>query len=61
MRVLLDECVTRYLKRDSIGHDVSAVEEAGLKGLKNGRLLQAMSGRFDVLVTVDRTFSISRI
>lgn len=54
MRVLLDECVTRYLKRDFTGHEVSTVEEAGFKGLKNGRLLQAMSGRFDALVTVDQ-------
>jgi hypothetical protein len=54
MRVLLDECVTRYLKRDLIGHEVFTVEEAGFNGLKNGRLLQAMSGRFDVLVTVDQ-------
>src|SRR5918911_1111494 len=54
MRVLLDECVTRYLKRDLIGHEVFTVEEAGFKGLKNGRLLQAMSGHFEVLVTVDQ-------
>ena len=54
MRVLLDECVTRYLKRDFTGHEVLTVEEAGFKGLKNGRLLQAMSGHFDVLVTVDQ-------
>src|SRR5215218_7239452 len=54
MRVLLDECVTRYLKREFTGHAVSTVEEAGFKGLKNGRLLQAMSGHFDVLVTVDQ-------
>ena len=54
MRVLLDECVTRYLKRDFTGHEVFTVEEAGFKGLKNGRLLQAMSGHFDVLVTVDQ-------
>jgi hypothetical protein len=54
MRVLLDECVTRYLKRDFTGHEVLTVEEAGLKGLKNGHLLQAMSGHFDVLVTVDQ-------
>lgn len=38
MRVLLDECVTRYVKRDLPGHEVFTVEEAGLKGLKNGRL-----------------------
>ena|SRR5437762_3637575 len=54
MRVLLDECVTRYLKRDLVGHEVDAVEEAGFKGLKNGRLLQAASGRYDVLITVDQ-------
>jgi hypothetical protein len=54
MRVLLDECVTRYLKRDFAGHEVLTVEEAGFKGLKNGRLLQAASGEYDVLVTVDR-------
>jgi hypothetical protein len=54
MRVLLDECVTQYLKRDFAGHEVHTVEEAGCKGLKNGQLLQAASGRYDVLVTVDR-------
>ena len=54
MKVLLDECVTRYLKRDFIGHEVFTVEEAGFKGLKNGRLLQAASARFDVLITVDQ-------
>jgi hypothetical protein len=54
MRVLLDECVTRYLQRDLTGHDVLTVEEAGFKGLKNGRLLQAAAGQYDVLVTVDQ-------
>ena len=54
MKVLLDECVTRYLKRDFIGHEVLTVEEAGFKGLKNGRLLQAASGQYDALVTVDQ-------
>ena len=54
MKVLLDECVTRYLKDDFTGHEVFTVEEAGFKGLKNGRLLQAASGQYDVLVTVDQ-------
>jgi hypothetical protein len=54
MKVLLDECVTRYLKRDFVGHEVDTVEEAGFKGLKNGRLLRAASGQYDVLVTVDQ-------
>jgi|SRR5437588_9970574 len=55
MKLLLDECVTCYLKRDLIGHDVSTVDEAGLKGLKNGALLSAANGNFDVLVTVDKS------
>ena len=54
MRVLLDECVTRYLKREFAGHEALTVEEAGFKGLKNGRLLQAASGLYDALVTVDQ-------
>jgi hypothetical protein len=54
MKVLLDECVTSYLKKDFAGHEVYTVADAGFKGLKNGRLLQAASGRYDVLVTVDQ-------
>ncbi|MBV9211023.1 MAG: DUF5615 family PIN-like protein, partial [Acidobacteria bacterium] len=54
MKVLLDECVTHYLKRDFTGHEVLTVGEAGFKGLKNGQLLQAAAGLYDVLVTVDQ-------
>jgi len=54
MKLLLDECVTRYLKPDLIGHDVFTAAEAGFKGLKNGELLRSAAGRFDVLITVDR-------
>lgn len=54
MKVLLDECVTRHLKRNFLGHNVLTVGEAGFKGLQNGRLLQAASGQYDVLVTVDQ-------
>ena len=54
MKLLLDECVTIYLKPEFTGHDVVTVDEAGFKGLQNGKLLRAASGRFDVLVTVDQ-------
>jgi len=54
MKLLLDECVTRYLKPDLTGHEVFTTEEAGFKGLRNGRLLKAAAGHFDVLVTVDQ-------
>jgi predicted nuclease of predicted toxin-antitoxin system len=55
MRLLLDECMPRRLKRDFTDCRVSTVEDAGLKGLKNGELLQAASGKYDVLVTVDKS------
>ena len=54
MKLLLDECVTRHLKRDLAGHEVHTVEDAGLKGLENGDLLKAASGAYEVLITVDR-------
>lgn len=53
MKLLLDECVTRYVKRDLTGHEVYTVEDAGLKGLENGDLLKAAAGSYDVLITVD--------
>jgi len=55
MRLLLDECVTRYLKPDLSPHEVFTVDDAGFKGLKNGKLLRAVAGQFDVLVTVDKS------
>jgi predicted nuclease of predicted toxin-antitoxin system len=55
MKVLLDECVPRRLKREFVGHSASTVPEAGFAGLKNGRLLRAASvAGFEVLITVDQ-------
>ena len=54
MKLLLDECVTRHLKRDFTGHEVHTVEDAGFKGLENGDLLKAAAGACEVLITVDR-------
>ena len=54
MKLLLDECVTRFVERDLAGHDIHTVEEAGLKGVENGDLLRAASRTYDVLITVDQ-------
>lgn len=54
MRVLLDECVPRALRRDLAGHEVRTVGEAGWPGVDNGELLQLAAQEFDVLLTVDR-------
>ena len=54
MKLLLDECVTRFVKHDLGGHEVHTVEEAGFKGLENGDLLRAASGTYDAFITVDQ-------
>ena len=58
MKLLLDECVTRKIRREFAGHEVFTVDEAGFKGLKNGVLLRrAAAEGFEVLVTVDQNLS----
>ena len=54
MRVLLDECLPRRLKRELIGHAVRTVPEMKWAGRRNGDLLRLAAGEFDVLLTVDR-------
>lgn len=55
MKLLLDECLPRKLKREFAGHEVFTVDEAGFKGLKNGALIQsAVEKNFAVLVSVDK-------
>jgi len=55
MRIFLDGNVPRELAPDfrAGGHEVTHVEDVGLKGTKNGELLSYFSGRADVLVTAD--------
>ena len=48
MKLLLDECTPERLKRDFIGHQTFTVDDVGLKGVKNGALLRAAAGQFDV-------------
>jgi hypothetical protein len=55
MRILLDECVPRRLRRELPGHDVWTVPEMGWSGKTNGELLRLMAAQgFDVLMTVDQ-------
>jgi predicted nuclease of predicted toxin-antitoxin system len=54
MKLLLDECTPNRLRLDFPGHEVQTVEQAGLKGLKNGALIRQASSRFEVLITVDQ-------
>ncbi len=54
MRVLLDACVPKGLRKSLSGHEVRTAPEMGWGDLDNGDLLDVMKGIFDVLVTVDR-------
>lgn len=55
MRILLDECVPRPLRREFVGHTVSTIRDMGWAGKKNGELLALMAGAgFEVLLTVDQ-------
>lgn len=53
MRILIDECLPRKLKRELTGHEVYTVPEMGWASKKNGALLALMVGAFDVFLTID--------
>jgi hypothetical protein len=56
VRVLLDECVPRQLRRELTGHDVRTIAEMGWSGFKNGPLLRRAAPEFDAFLTVDQGF-----
>jgi PIN like domain len=55
MRILLDECAPRPLKRELTGYEIRTVVEMGWAGKKNGELLRLMNQEgFTVLLTTDQ-------
>jgi hypothetical protein len=54
MKVLLDECVPRKLRRELTKHAVLTVTEHGWSGIKNGKLLALAETEFEVFLTVDQ-------
>ena len=54
MRVLLDHCVPRRLRRLLTGHEVRTTFEMGWADLSNGALLAQARESFDVFITVDQ-------
>src|SRR5258705_2597062 len=58
MRVLLDECVPRPLKRALPDHLVSTVGEMRWRGIENGELLALVrEAGFEAFVTVDQNLA----
>jgi len=55
LKILLDECLPVDFRHSFPGHEAHSAEWAGLKGKKNGKLLQAAEGAgYQVLLTVDQ-------
>jgi hypothetical protein len=55
MRILLDHCVPKRLRRLLMGHLVLTTEAMGWKTYKNGRLLNLAEMQFDVFLTTDKS------
>lgn len=54
MKVLLDECLPKRLKRELPGHDVQTIPETGWAGVKNGPLLRLIEkSDFEAFLTID--------
>ena len=54
MKVLLDACVPRPLRKFLPDHTVQTAQEMGWGRLKNGALLQAVEPEFDAFLTSDQ-------
>ena len=54
MKVLVDECLPKKLKREVDADFVQTVPEAGWAGTKNGALLRLAEANFDALLTNDQ-------
>ena len=55
MKILLDECVTKKLKKFLPNHSVFTVTEMKWNGLRNGQLMtKAVEQGFEVLLTIDK-------
>jgi predicted nuclease of predicted toxin-antitoxin system len=57
VKILLDECVPKRLRREFTGHEVNHVSDMGWASIKNGRLLALAEKSFDIFLTVDRNLS----
>ena len=58
MKVLLDECLPKKLKREiSDDRTIVTVPEQGWASKKNGELLKLAASEFDVFITIDNNLS----
>ena len=57
MKILLDEGVPKTIQKRLSKLSISNVEDMGWRGIKNGALLDLMTGQFQILVTTDKNLS----
>jgi len=57
VKILIDECVPRRIKRFLPGHEAQTVQELGYSSYLNGELLRLAEGRFDLFITSDQNLS----
>lgn len=55
MKILLDECVTKKLRKFLAGHEVFTVTDMKWNGFRNGNLMsRASDEKFDLVITIDK-------
>jgi predicted nuclease of predicted toxin-antitoxin system len=59
VRILIDECVNPRLREAFPEHEVVTAVTTGWRQILDHRLVDAIQGKFDVLVTIDRALSSS--
>jgi len=55
VNIVFDQGTPVPLRRALVGHEIATAFELGWSQLKNGDLLNAAEGRFDLLVTTDQS------
>ena len=55
MKILLDEGVPDIIQKRLSRFSIFSVKEMGWRGVKNGVLLDLMTGQFQVLITTDKS------
>ncbi len=61
MRILIDECLPSELCQALVGHEAKTVKQVGWAGLKNGALMRAISGKFEVFLTIDKLIEAEQV
>jgi len=60
LKILLDEGVPDIIQRRLSQFSILSVKEMTWRGVKNGALLDLMSGRFQIIITTDKSLPSSQ-